>query len=67
LLIKSENFQGLQTIMDKYKEEVQTIYIDPPFNTEKKDFPYKDNYKTSSWTCLIENRLIVAKHLLDQS
>jgi len=32
-LIKSENYQALNTILLKFKEQVQTIYIDPPFNT----------------------------------
>ncbi|MEM0324626.1 MAG: site-specific DNA-methyltransferase, partial [Candidatus Aenigmatarchaeota archaeon] len=33
-LIKSENYQALITILPKFKEKVQTIYIDPPFNKE---------------------------------
>ncbi len=32
-LIKSENYQALNTILPKFKEQVQTIYIDPPFNS----------------------------------
>ncbi|MFN3975893.1 MAG: site-specific DNA-methyltransferase, partial [Aquificaceae bacterium] len=35
LLIKSENWQALNTILGKYREKVQTIYIDPPFNKEQ--------------------------------
>jgi len=38
LLIKSENWQALNTILNRYKEKVQTIYIDPPFNKETKSF-----------------------------
>ncbi len=30
-LIKSENYQALNTILPKFKGMVQTIYIDPPF------------------------------------
>jgi len=33
-LIKSENYQALNTILPKFREKVQTIYIDPPFNKE---------------------------------
>jgi hypothetical protein len=36
-LIKSENYQALNTILPKFKEKVQTIYIDPPFNLESSD------------------------------
>ena len=31
-LIHSENYQALNTLQEKYKEKVQCIYIDPPFN-----------------------------------
>jgi len=63
-LIKSENYQALNTILPKFKERVQTIYIDPPFNTENEQFLYKDNYKDSSWITLMENRLELAKQVL---
>jgi len=46
LLIKSENWQALNTILEKYKGEVQTIYIDPPFNKEQDaDYLYNVKYK----------------------
>ncbi len=30
-LIKSENYQALNTILPKFKEQAQAIYLDPPF------------------------------------
>ncbi|HQF90438.1 MAG TPA: site-specific DNA-methyltransferase, partial [Methanofastidiosum sp.] len=63
LLIKSENWQALNTILEKYKEQIQTIYIDPPFNTGS-DFLYKDRYRNSSWLSLIKDRLYYVKLLL---
>ena len=63
-LIKSENYQALYTILPKFKEKVLTIYIDPPFNTGQ-DFLYKDKFQDSSWLSLLENRLGLAKTLLD--
>ncbi|RKX91657.1 MAG: site-specific DNA-methyltransferase [Spirochaetes bacterium] len=63
-LIKSENYQALNTILSKFKEKVQTIYIDPPFKTGK-DFFYKDKFQDSSWITLMENRLDLAKSFLD--
>jgi len=65
-LIKSENYQALNTILPKFKEKVQTIYIDPPYNTENDEFIYKDKFKHSSWLSLLENRLQVAKLLMDK-
>ncbi|MGC9000856.1 DNA methyltransferase [Caldisericum sp.] len=64
-LIKSENYQALKTILPKFKEKVQTIYIDPPFKTGK-DFFYKDKYQDSSWLTLMENRLNLAKDFLNK-
>ncbi|MGY4687827.1 DNA methyltransferase [Petrotoga sp. DB-2] len=58
-LIKSENYQALNTLLPKFKEKVQTIYIDPPFNTGR-EFDYMDKFLDSSWLTLLENRLSLA-------
>src|SRR5699024_7588926 len=42
-LIKSDNYQALNTMMPKYKEQIDLVYIDPPFNTGD-DFLYKDKF-----------------------
>jgi len=63
-LIKSENYQALNTILPKFKEKVQTIYIDPPFNTGE-DFPYIDRFQDSTWLSLMENRLELSKYFLN--
>jgi len=56
-LIKSENYQALNTILPKFRGKVQTIYNDPPFNTGA-DFEYIDRFQTSSWLSLIQERLM---------
>jgi len=67
-LIKSENYQALNTILPKFKEKVQTIYIDPPFNLDSSDqFLYRTNYKDANWATLLENRLRIAKEWLDKN
>ncbi len=63
-LIKSENYQALNTILPKFKEQVQTIYIDPPFNTGN-DFIFLDNFQDSTWLSLMNDRLELAKLLLN--
>ena len=66
-LIKSENYQALNTILPKFKEKVQTIYIDPPFNLDSSDqFLYRTNYKDANWATLLENRLKLAKDWLNE-
>jgi len=67
VLIKSENWQALNLLSEKYCNDVQTIYIDPPFNKENEaDYPYKVNYKDSTWASILENRLRPAKSLLSE-
>jgi len=63
VLIKSENWQALNLLLNKYYEKVQIIYIDPPFNTGE-EFLYKDNYRDSTWLTLMENRLNLSKYFL---
>jgi len=67
LLIKSENWQALNLILEKYKEKIQTIYIDPPFNKEQDaDYLYNVKYKDSTWASILENRLKLSRDILDQ-
>lgn len=63
-LIKSENFQALNTILPRFKGKIHMIYIDPPYNTTNNEFIYEDRFKQSSWLTFMENRLSLAKQLL---
>jgi len=64
-LIHSENYQALKTILPKFREKVQTIYIDPPFNKEQDaDYFYSVKYKDATWITLLENRLHLARDVL---
>ncbi|MGC8814741.1 MAG: DNA methyltransferase, partial [bacterium] len=65
-LIKSENYQALNTILPKFKEKVQTIYIDPPYNTGSDDFIYNDKFRHSTWLTMMENRLSLAKEFMKE-
>jgi DNA modification methylase len=56
-LIKSENYQALNTILPKFKERVKCIHIDPPYNTETSGFLYVNTYQHSSWLTMMENRI----------
>ncbi len=66
VLIKSENWQALNLLREKYKDRVKTIYIDPPYNTGSGDFLFKDNYPHSSWLTMMEDRLNIARLLLNE-
>ncbi len=41
LLIHSENFQALNLLQARYREQVKCVYIDPPYNTGDSKILYK--------------------------
>ena len=66
-LIKSENYQALNTLLPKFRGKAQAIYIDPPFNLDSSDqFRYRTNYKDANWATLLENRLVLARGWLQE-
>ena len=67
LLIHSENWQALRLLDEKFRESVQGIYIDPPYNTDASAIVYKNGYKDSSWLSLMENRLQASNSLMKES
>ena len=44
ILISGDNFHALSTLKYIYQNEIDVIYIDPPYNTGHEDFCYNDNY-----------------------
>ena len=60
----SENFQALQLMQERYREQVKCVYIDPPYNTASAPILYKNDYKHSSWATLMVDRLLLSQKLL---
>ena len=58
LMVKSENWQALNLLRERYREQVKCIYIDPPYNTGSDGFVYKDNYQHSTWLTMLSDRII---------
>src|SRR5690606_10185386 len=48
VLVHSENFQALSLMDHRYRNSIQCVYIDPPYNTGNDGFAYKDQYQHSS-------------------
>ncbi|EAL9760076.1 hypothetical protein D0Y44_06030, partial [Campylobacter upsaliensis] len=63
-LIKSENYQALNSILPRFKGKVDLIYIDPPYNTKNDGFIYIDKFNHSSWLTMMSNRLELAREFL---
>lgn len=66
-IIKSDNYQFLNT-SNKFKNEVDLIYVDPPFNTEG-NYAFLDGFKDSTWLSMMYDRfyLLKNKFLNDES
>ncbi|EMF1843718.1 site-specific DNA-methyltransferase [Campylobacter upsaliensis] len=63
-LVKADNFQALNSLLPKYQNKEDLIYIDPPYNTGNDGFIYTDKFNHSSWLAMMANRLELAKEFL---
>ncbi|WFS23921.1 site-specific DNA-methyltransferase [Rhizobium rhododendri] len=71
LIIEGENFDALRVLRHTHKGKIRLIFIDPPYNTYKRDFVYNDRYlnkddtfKQSTWLDFLFRRLKLAADLL---
>lgn len=64
LLIHGDNFQALNLLQERYREQVKCVYIDPPYNTDASAIIYKNGYKDSSWLSLMQDRLLLVHSLM---
>ena len=60
LLVHGENFQALNLLLERYRENVQCVHIDPPYNTQTSGFLYKNAYQHSSWLAMMKDRIDAA-------
>ena len=63
-LIKSENYQALNSMRNRLCERVKCVHIDPPYNTESSEFYYANRYQHSSWLTMMRDRLYLSIELL---
>ena len=71
IIIEGDNLEALSTLAYTHAGKIDVIYIDPPYNTDKKDFIYndsyvdsEDSYRHSKWLSFMSKRLRIAKKLL---
>ena len=72
ILIEGDNLHALHTLCYTHEGKFDLIYIDPPYNSGATDWRYNndyvdasDSYRHSKWLSMIENRLLIAKRLLN--
>jgi adenine-specific DNA-methyltransferase len=73
-LIEGDNLAALKLLLKTHKGKIDLIYIDPPYNTEEKDFWYDDDYvdkndgfRHSKWLSFMERRLQLCKLLMAET
>lgn len=64
IIIHSDNYHGLASLATTYNQSIQSIYVDPPYNTSASEIIYKNSFKHASWITLLENRFHEAIPLL---
>ena len=67
LLVKSENYQCLNLLLAKYKNAIGGVYYDPPYNTKKNEFVFKDSFRHSSWCSMMYDRLKLTQYLMNDT
>jgi len=72
-LIEGDNLAALQLLEKTHKDNIDLIYIDPPYNTGNKDFMYddcfvdsNDTFRHSKWLSFMKQRLDLAIKLLNK-
>ena len=71
IVIEGDNLEALTALTFTHAGKIDVIYIDPPYNTGKRDFKYNDDfvdkedgYRHSKWLSFMSKRLKIAKKLL---
>lgn len=70
-VLEGDNLHSLKLLKKTHMGKIDVIYIDPPYNTKKKEFIYNDTrigeddtYRHSKWISFMSERLVIAKELL---
>jgi len=67
VLFHSENFQALSLMQARYRNRIESIHIDPPYNTQSSGFLYRNNYQHSSWLSMLYDRVAASVNLLQET
>ncbi|MBS1816540.1 MAG: site-specific DNA-methyltransferase [Acidobacteria bacterium] len=64
VLLQGENFHALSLLQAAYDSAIDSIYIDPPYNTDAGPIIYKNGYRHSSWLSLVDGRIQLSRRLM---
>ncbi|MBD8036640.1 site-specific DNA-methyltransferase [Solibacillus sp. A46] len=63
ILINSDNFHALNLLQERYKQNINCVYADPPYNAKSSEILYKNSFKHSSWMSFMLDRIKLASNL----
>jgi DNA methylase len=64
VLIQGENSDALRLLGPRYADQVECIYLDPPYNTGATAWAYADRFHHLHWWWMMRERLKLARGLL---
>ncbi|MBA4176920.1 MAG: hypothetical protein C0505_10235 [Leptothrix sp. (in: Bacteria)] len=64
VLVHGDNYAALRTLDAQWRAAVNCIYIDPPYNTGKDGFLYKDGCEHSTWHTMLDERVGLSTRLV---
>lgn len=63
VLIHSDNFQGMNFLLEKHTGTFDCVYLDPPYNAKTSEILYKNTFKHSAWISFMDNRIALGARL----
>lgn len=57
LLFQGDNAHVLALLQERFSDGIDSLYIDPPYNTDASAINYKNGYRHASWLALVDERL----------
>lgn len=66
IVIGAENYQALSFLQSRLLQTVDSVYADPPYNTDASPIDYKNGYRNSTWATLMFERTEMAYKLMSK-
>ena len=63
IMLNGDNFHGLNLLQERYRESIDCIYGDPPYNAATSEILYKNTFKHSAWITFMQDRIKLAAAL----
>ena len=64
ILIEAENLDALNELLSEYRGKIDTMIIDPPYNTNIEYINYEDSLFPGGWGHFIQERLKLSKKMM---